>query len=398
MAGQVLPLEDAGVTVGRDLDSGLRLDGYSQVSRKHARLVWDGSRFLVEDSNSTNGVTVEGVRVQRAALMDGNLVQFGDCTARFTFAAPKSGGFKLPDKLAPLLQSAGERWKKLPGTQAQKSVASVLVGLVLLLGFAGMRARPGVSYEPSHSGSGNNGGPMTIPDAPAAPANNGNQGTAPVLAPVNGKIDPKALQNAEKGTVLILHNEGQSYTMGSGFALDNPRQIITNRHVVVDDSGNPQPLMLIFESGTPRARQVRVSADHVKLAPSSGDPTAFQSDLALISLDGDQVPALPSGASEDLTETDQVYAVGFPLGTQTLTVDGALPSVSVKASSVERLQREANNAVNVIQIGSTVTHGNSGGPLVDTQGRVVGVISRAVEGTGMSYAIPMQYVKRLVAG
>ena len=182
--------------------------------------------------------------------------------------------------------------------------------------------------------------------------------------------------------------------MGSGFALADARRIVTNRHVVVGEDGQISDCRLIFEAGTPRERSVAAPAANIRVAPQTknGD---FQDDLAVITLDGGQTPALTAGQSENLQETDEVYAVGFPLGVQTLTLDGDLPSVSVKATRVERLQKRADGAVSVIQLGGSVTHGNSGGPVVNNRGEVVGVISSGVEGTGMSYAIPMVWVTAL---
>ena len=84
---------------------------------------------------------------------------------------------------------------------------------------------------------------------------------------------------------------------------------------------------------------------------------------------------------------------------QALTLDHQLPSVSVKAVSVERVQRRTESTpgggetATVLQIGGTVTRGNSGGPVINNRGEVVSIVSRGTDGTGMVYAIPTTFVR-----
>lgn len=336
----------------------------------------------------------------------------------------------------------------IPGTPTQRIVAGVValgvVGLMLASGSGGGQRVP---YTRAGAPEGN-----AVVEGGAEPS-----GTGGSQAGVGGKISAQSIARGKAATVLIAHAEGEGVAMGSGFVTGDGRHIVTNRHVVVDESGQPTECIVVFNSGGSDTSKIKVDASKIELAPSeapsqsssteSGEGSSstvgdapdpgtagesetapsgegesapsgegsgggegsgsasggmsegFTEDLAVITLPERVVEPLQMGRTEELTETDTVYAVGFPLGVGTLTLGGALPSASVKAVSVERLQRgkvDGAEAVGVLQLGGTITHGNSGGPILNARGEVVGVVSRGAEGTGMSYAIPTVFVKGLL--
>ena len=384
LTGRTLALDGAHPVVGRGDDCDLILPGYARVSRRHAQFNWNGRTLAINDLGSTNGTTLNGQRIKGATLRTDDRIELGDFSALVVVPDATANGGK--SALAAFAYRQRSGWRALAAPQRWGIIGAAAI--VLGLGVLGLaRGKTAPDDVPAARTE-------TMPAVPAAqPAPAAQTQLAPAAEPVGGKIAPAALQKVKAATVLIAHRDGRAWAMGSGFALGDARRIVTNRHVVANEDGRIADCRLVFEAGTPRERSVTVPASNIRVAPSSGND--FGDDLAVITLDAGQTPALSAGRSEALQETDEVYASGFPLGVETLTLDGDLPSVSVKVTRVERLQSDTGGAVSVIQLGGSVTHGNSGGPVVNNRGEVVGVISSGVEGTGMSYAIPMKWVSAL---
>ena len=192
-------------------------------------------------------------------------------------------------------------------------------------------------------------------------------------------------------TVISVLAEGEDLVrdgqagLGSGFVVDAEGYVVTNTHVVT--SGRAPSLE--------RAKQVyvafgdgnRVEADIVGADPNS--------DIALLKVDPgglDLVP-LSLGSSEDLTVGDPVAAIGSPFGeSQSLSIG----VVSALDRTIESLT--AYSIGNAIQTDAAINHGNSGGPLLDSRGRVIGVNSQIRStgggGEGVGFAIPVETLER----
>lgn len=385
--------------IGRDASCDVTLPAYVRVSRRHARLGRDANGYFIEDLGSTNGVLVNGAKVSRRQLKGGERLQLGDCT--IILHLPQTDAATQSPQLERLQVVLKKMWPALPGRGSSR-VALVAGGLLLLIVvplLESLRHAPDpleavVSPAPGSQTSrpGNPAG-SSNPGIPVSPA------VAPVTEPVNGRISPASVSSVKDATVLIVCRTDEGLATGSGFVVSDGRKLVTNRHVVVDNRGRPLPCTLVFYSGTPQQKSIKITPTQIRLAPPSQDDDGFRGDLALITLDTPLVTALPLGKAEKLSETDEVYAAGFPLGIQTLTLDNELPSVSIKAARIERMQQKTLNnktSVTVLQLGGTITQGNSGGPVVNDRGEVVGVISRGAQGTGMAYAIPTTFVRALL--
>jgi len=107
-------------------------------------------------------------------------------------------------------------------------------------------------------------------------------------------------------------------------------------------------------------------------------------DLGLVRVSGASVEPMPLGDVGDLAAGDRVMIVGSPVGLD----------FTVQEGSIASLQRSANG-VAYLQLDAKVSPGNSGGPVVDSEGRVVGIVSMKVSGEGVEgigLAIPINYV------
>ena len=155
--------------------------------------------------------------------------------------------------------------------------------------------------------------------------------------------------------------------VGSGFVIDATGLIVTNYHVVEDAF----EITVVFSDGTRLAGRT-LSASRL-------------ADLALVKVDPDHpLPATHWGDSDLIQVGDQVFAAGNPFGI----------GLSVSAGIVSGLNRDIQNSPydDLIQTDATINHGNSGGPLFDMQGNVVGVDSAIISPTtgssGLGFAIP----------
>lgn len=175
----------------------------------------------------------------------------------------------------------------------------------------------------------------------------------------------------------------QQRALGSGFVIDKAGHIVTNYHVIQG------------------ARDIRVSFSNnetLKARVVGVDPST---DLALLKVDASSraLTPLPLGDSDTVKVGDSVVAIGNPFGLVR----------TVTAGIVSALQRPitAPNGYtidHVIQTDAALNHGNSGGPLINAEGLVIGVNSQIETGStgaqgnvGIGFAIPSNTVKSVVA-
>jgi S1-C subfamily serine protease len=194
--------------------------------------------------------------------------------------------------------------------------------------------------------------------------------TAPPSLPSDKRVlaADSARQQAREVTVRV-RNRGCSFlATGSGFAVSAHR-LVTNRHVVE----GAEQLQLDSWDG----RSISVAVHRV----------AYLHDLALI----ETVEALPRVArlaGGDPEPGAEVSAVGFPLGG---------PLAQTRGSVVDLVPgAHLGETGRVLRITAAVRHGNSGGPLLDDAGRVVGVVYASETRTGYGLAIPVSSLRTLL--
>jgi S1-C subfamily serine protease len=167
--------------------------------------------------------------------------------------------------------------------------------------------------------------------------------------------------------------EDDGVATGSGFAIGD-RRVVTNHHVVVD-----------AEEVTVRSRGRRVRATVVGSDPST--------DLALLRVRPRQarsVEALPLGDSGEVRPGDAAVVIGNPLGLARTLTAGVVSATDRRIDAPDGFPiRDA------IQTDAAVNPGNSGGPVLDARGRVIGVISQS-RSDGIAFAVPVDTLERVV--
>jgi S1-C subfamily serine protease len=208
-------------------------------------------------------------------------------------------------------------------------------------------------------------------------------------APAPDKIDPVALKKVKAATVHIRVTFADGdVSEGSGFATRLRGLVVTNAHVVGmldNDSPKPTKVEVTFNSGEANSKTIVSKIGYV-----DGD-----TDLALLmvpSANFKEYPErLPMTLSQKLNETQDVFAVGFPLGKQ------AGANVSVTPTSVTSLRKEGGN-IKRVQVNGGLHPGNSGGPIVDKDGNVVGIAVSGYVGTQVHLAIPTEHLNVVFNG
>ncbi|HEX6233655.1 MAG TPA: trypsin-like peptidase domain-containing protein [Jiangellaceae bacterium] len=168
---------------------------------------------------------------------------------------------------------------------------------------------------------------------------------------------------------------------GSGFVISTDGYIITNNHVVRDADS----IELAFMDGsTAEAEVVGSSASY---------------DLAVLSVDHDGLTPVVLGESASVAVGDPVLAIGSPLGLEGTVTSGIVSALNRPVTAGGQGEQAF---INALQTDAAINPGNSGGPLVDAQGRVIGVNSAIAtlgfSGTtgsiGLGFAIPIDQARR----
>ncbi len=199
-----------------------------------------------------------------------------------------------------------------------------------------------------------------------------------VLRKVEGAV--VAIQTGaavDKG--LFSGGSGQTGGEGTGFVISPDGVIVTNNHVVADAGGR---IEVEFGDGTKQA------AELLGRAP--------EYDLAVIKVDGKNLPTVKLGNSDSLAVGDQVVAVGNALALKGgLSVTEGI--VSGKGRTVPEDQT-GTTLYDVLQTDAAINPGNSGGPLVNANGEVVGINTALAGGSqNVGFAISIDSAKAVIA-
>jgi S1-C subfamily serine protease len=220
-------------------------------------------------------------------------------------------------------------------------------------------------------------------------------------------FEKRILDSVKDATVYIkIKVNGKMLGSGSGFVfkvLNGSVLVMTNRHVAVPDLDElPEnakvELSAVFRSGTPQEQELP--------GVLKGYGFGEISDLAVLEVKGlTQIPepikADMCVAESEMFETMQAYAIGFPLGGQIQQIAGNVkqnPAVTVNSMTISSLRRDESNILARIQFAGSIIGGNSGGPVVDAKGRLLGVVVSRLVGENVGFAVPPVVISEFLSG
>ncbi|MDX6495062.1 MAG: serine protease Do [Gaiellales bacterium] len=176
----------------------------------------------------------------------------------------------------------------------------------------------------------------------------------------------------------------QTQSLGSGFVIDKSGHILTNAHVVVG------------------ASKVDIGFSNGSSYPATVVGTDRSTDIAVLKVDvpQDALTPLPLGDSSKVQVGDPVVAIGNPLGEDRTVTAGIVSAVQRDISSLQ----PGIQIPGAIQTDAAINHGNSGGPLINNQGEVIGINSQILSDNpsnpqsgsiGIGFAIPINLAKNI---
>ena len=204
-----------------------------------------------------------------------------------------------------------------------------------------------------------------------------------------GGLTPGQVYARNVQSVVLITSEVRANTFGqtvvgssfgSGFILSKDGYVVTNAHVVE------------------KATVIKVSTHSGEELEAKVIGTDTTNDVAVLKVEAEDLPAVVLGSSDDLIVGDQVVAIGNPLGelTSTMTVG--------YVSAKDRDVTTDGKTINMIQTDAAINSGNSGGPLFNMKGEVVGITTAKYSGSSASgatiesigFAIPIDDVSGMV--
>lgn len=184
--------------------------------------------------------------------------------------------------------------------------------------------------------------------------------------------------NTSLNTTNLFGQTTSNAVSGSGFVISSDGYIMTNCHVISYAINYGGELSVKLYDGTSyEAEIVGYNEDN---------------DVAVLKIDATGLSPVTIGDSDDMIVGETVYAVGNPLGELTYTMTGGMVSALDRVITTSDSTTGSSSSINMFQIDAAVNSGNSGGPVYNSRGEVIGIVtakysSSGVEGLG--FAIPV---------
>lgn len=165
---------------------------------------------------------------------------------------------------------------------------------------------------------------------------------------------------------------------GSGFIISSNGYILTNYHVIEDaDEGGYEISVLTYDGTEYTASIVGYEKDN---------------DVAVLKIEAEGLNAVTIGDSDAIVVGEDVYAVGNPLGELGYTMTGGMVSALDREITSYDSDTRTYNTINMFQVDAAVNAGNSGGPVYNSRGEVIGIVTAKYSDTGvegLGFAIPI---------
>ncbi|MGI6028666.1 MAG: trypsin-like peptidase domain-containing protein [Candidatus Heteroscillospira sp.] len=237
--------------------------------------------------------------------------------------------------------------------------------------------------------------PKEAPEADVPPAVTAAPTPTPMLTVSSGSSDEKSatdIYSIATSQVVGIRTEITGYNIwgqpttnavsGTGFIVSENGYIITNHHVIEDAYEGGYDVNVILYNGDSYVAEI--------VGFENSD-----SDIAVLKIDATGLTPAAIGDSSELAVGETVYAVGNPLGELTYTMTRGMVSAldrEITTASYDQYGNTVTSTTNMFQIDAAVNSGNSGGPVYNSRGEVVGVVTAKSSETGtegLGFAIPI---------
>ncbi|MDR0905182.1 MAG: trypsin-like peptidase domain-containing protein [Oscillospiraceae bacterium] len=258
------------------------------------------------------------------------------------------------------------------------------VALVLVCALVSTAASWGAIRYGIESGSLKAGSTQVILGATAPPTSasgNSNSTDANNALVLSGTLSGQEIYKIAANQVVCVSTEIPSQgwspaetVYGSGFVISEDGYILTNNHVIEYANLYGFPLTVLMRDGTSyKAKVIGSEADN---------------DVAVIKIDATGLPPVKIGSSAAMEVGERIYAVGNPRQLDYTMTDGIISALDRSVTVSE----SDNITINMFQISAAVNSGNSGGPVYNTRGEVLGIVSAKYSSSGaegLGFAIPI---------
>ena len=187
------------------------------------------------------------------------------------------------------------------------------------------------------------------------------------------EASPDLLEASLKSVVLIQARSETSISTGTGVIISENGYIVTNYHVI--EATDTVTVQLYGEDIAIEAAVVGFHADD---------------DVAVLKIERDELRAVPFAKSDDVRYGEKVYAIGNPNGAEfSWSITEGIVSCPKRQLMFYDSEGILEKKMNVVQTDAAVNHGNSGGPIINVRGEIVGIVTlKRSDSAGMGFALP----------